>query len=228
MKTVGFLLIFAGFVLATSTVRVRAFRSSAREGIFTFVIPLYCWWYGFAKLRWTKLMSAVLACYLLGGVLFLAGGVSTAARKAKSAEASLMVNKMWKSAVEGWENPIMDWTGMVFPRAFPRPSGPPITDDGGGKVWVITSHSKGVPQGKKEIPDVKWTDQGMRGLWNDWLDPTYFRYTYRTGGEGQGAWFEVIAEGDLNGDGKASKYVRRGEVRGGYVEGGPLRVTSEP
>lgn len=58
-------------------------------------------------------------------------------------------------------------------------------------------------------------------------DPQYYMYTYDSDGNGNnGAWFNAIANGDLNGDGTLSTFIMAGKVQSGTSGG--LEVTVAP
>lgn len=214
MTWIGFILFFAGFVIFTATIRVQAFKSSIREGIFTFVIPFYGWWYGFIKLRKLPIMFIVLACYLIGFPLFSVGYLKNVIRKAKVQEAYATLDIMRKECANffGMERVARGMDPISLPYAFPGVDFESPDAKSKDKVWEYTTHSSGVPKGERVMPDADWDEAVWREMRFSIEDPCYYRYTYRTGGVDKDAWFEIVAEGDLDGDGKTSSISRKCEI----------------
>ena len=73
----------------------------------------------------------------------------------------------------------------------------------------VTTHSTGVPKGEQVPPDADFSQQVWNDLSYSHAGPMYYRITYTMGGEGTDSWCEIVAEGDLDGDGETSKYTRR-------------------
>lgn len=102
--------------------------------------------------------------------------------------------------------------------------------------------SKTVPDGAGKIKGQKYQSSpeewakdaatqhtGFACLKFTMTDPQYYMYTYDSDGLGTaGAYFNAIANGDLNGDGSLSTFILGGEVKTAGVGKGGLEVVVAP
>jgi hypothetical protein len=90
------------------------------------------------------------------------------------------------------------------------------------------------------VSGLKYQPSERDWMGNDYADPTawskihfiitqpiQFQYCYAARGEGENAEFEVVAFGDVDGDGVFSEYRRMGRIIGGQVVIGPIAVVNE-
>ena len=142
--------------------------------------------------------------YWLIGVAIVLGGVGVSAwrfsayiERAKTLQARVHLAELGERASQAYA-----WNGQLCPsatRAVP------------GTLAEV--------KGKSYFPradDFAEAGFGCLGIVRDtdnWVEPTYFQYDYRA----DATSFEVIAHGDLNGDGKPSTLILRGKVENGRV-----------
>jgi len=145
------------------------------------------------------------------GVVVVLGLLSTLAirgmRKyiaaAKTAEATNTVQAIGRGAAAAYER-----DGKLCPTvAHPIPSSPESI------------------RGRKYMAGpTEWRDAGFDCLRFEMSLPQYYTYEYRSRGD----TFEVIARGDLNGDGVLSTHVLRGRVENGAVVMAPSIEVTDP
>jgi prepilin-type N-terminal cleavage/methylation domain-containing protein len=136
-------------------------------------------------------------------------------RRAQTTEAMMNIRKMYDGAVAYFVADHPDAAGVNQPHTFPPNDGPtPSTIPHGTKVLV---------------PAVAWDTPGWAAL--GFYIRDYQRYSYSFVAQGQegGATASLIAQGDLNGNGIPSTYLRSAAgVQGGGVTGGSgLYVVSD-
>ena len=78
-------------------------------------------------------------------------------------------------------------------KTFPRTDEPAVT------------HTE-IPEGAAVKPDADFSEDVWQNLSFAQSDPSRYRVTYSMGGVGKSAWCEVLAEGDLDGDGETSAF----------------------
>ena len=122
---------------------------------------------------------------------------------AKTAEATNTVQAIGRGAVAAYER-----DGKLCPTvAHPIPSSPESI------------------RGRKYMAGpTEWRDAGFDCLRFEMSLPQYYTYEYRSRGD----TFEVIARGDLNGDGVLSTHVLRGRVENGAVVMAPSIEVTDP
>lgn len=69
-----------------------------------------------------------------------------------------------------------------------------------------------VPRGFRSFPDIDLPTPLWSNLSLSHIGRTHYKLTYLSGGEGLTAWFKIIAQGDLDGDGVHSNFEFHGTV----------------
>jgi len=107
---------------------------------------------------------------------------------------------------------------------------------------LCASATKTIPDNKAKIKGQKYQSSpedwaldagtqhtGFACLKFTMTDPQYYMYTYASSGTGvAGAWFNAIANGDLNGDDTLSSFTLGGEVKTAGAGKGGLEVVVAP
>ncbi len=116
-------------------------------------------------------------------------------RRARAAEAPLAIRKMYDGAVSYFVADRADSSGKLMPRRFPGSAGPtPSSPPMGNKIAV--------PAGDWKTPQWSALDFTLS-------EPTRFSFRFDDNGQpGAAAFAQVIAQGDLDGDGVYSLYAR--------------------
>ena len=199
----GALIIFAGFVLFTATVRVQAFRQSTKTGLFTFVIPLYGWWYGFTRYRSKlrlPLMFTVLACYLVGGIV----DATTFYKSMKGGLTLAVATEHVHHIIQGARSYVENMSYEPNRCALPPSTGPaPRQNTCCGGLGGPDADS----DGRCDVSPERW-----RGAWANLrfeiVEPTPCVYELTSYREGEGGSVIVEARCDLDCDGQVAT-VRR-------------------
>lgn len=115
-------------------------------------------------------------------------------RRAKSSEALMNIRRMYDGAVAYYVGERADSTGTALAQQFPESVGPtPAT----------------IPSGVAYRPAPgEWDFAGWRALDFIVMDPIRYSYTFTSSGTGATAFGQMIAQGDLDGDGVPSFYRR--------------------
>lgn len=124
-------------------------------------------------------------------------------KERRSAEASENVRELCKLAGTYYEAQVAEANGDTMDAHFP-----PSTDGAHPKVI-----------GKKPVTTSDWhMVPAFKELGFEVTEPHFYQYAFESDGVGDNAHFTASAFGDLNGDGKKSRF----EVEG-YVENGEVR-----
>ena len=196
---------FIGFLLFSVTIRFEAFKSSTEEGIRTF-IPVYGWYFGLSNFehKLKKTVIITLAVTYLFGVMGLVFDVFLPSmKKSKTKPALANIQMICNGAQNYFYGEQYDEHNNQIP--FEEKKFPETPEDG------ISTHYR-IPEGDPHSPDCDFENQPWASLGFELNQESYFRYTYRSGGVGQNAWFEVVVEGDLDGDGKTSTFYQEGTI----------------
>lgn len=128
-------------------------------------------------------------------------------RRAMTAEAGMNIRRMYDGAVTYYLAEHADANGVAQDRKFPADAGPtPATVPAATKVLV---------------PQVQWSSQEWQQLDFMLADPIRYSYSFDSNGlTGDQAFAQMIAQGDLDGDGVTSLFQRsctgvKEGVRGG-------------
>jgi hypothetical protein len=135
----------------------------------------------------------------LGGAAALAiQAVRRYLAQVKQAEAKNALGHLGRSVVMWWEREDVDKNGKLVPLRTK-------------KLFSVAPTPKAIPKGTKY--------QSSPDDWKPWnelrfemVSPQYYQYEIRAAKDGQSA--DIIARGDLNGDGKPSVFVLHLEVKG--------------
>ncbi len=128
-------------------------------------------------------------------------------RRAKTAEATMNLRKMFDGAVVFYESERVDKNGNILPRRFPQSS--PLSPK------LSKCKEKAVL-----APPETWAAQGWRELEFAIHGPQHYQYEFVSEGHGEEARFTARAIGDLDCDGVFSTFERIGEIRAGSINGG--------
>ena len=111
----------------------------------------------------------------------------------------MLVQTMAFGAAFYYQMDHFDDTGTPVPsdqKTYPKTSEPAMTH-------------KEIPKGGAMLPDADPNEQVWQDLSHSLDEPINFRLTYTSGGMGKDAWCEVLAEGDIDGDGVTSSFKQR-------------------
>src|SRR5699024_8075648 len=79
--------------------------------------------------------------------------------------------------------------------------------------------------GKKPVTTADWhMIPAFKALEFEILEPHFYQYAFESEGEGDNAQFKISAYGDLDGDGKKSRYQIEGYIENGEVRGRTIIV----
>jgi prepilin-type N-terminal cleavage/methylation domain-containing protein len=127
-------------------------------------------------------------------------------RRAKSSEALMNIRRMYDGAVAYYVGERADSNGTALAQQFPETVGPTPAAIPAGVAY-------------RPVPG-EWDFPGWRALDFIVMDPIRYSYSFISSGTAGSAVGQMIAQGDLDGDGVSSFYRRvcNGRVHG--VEGG--------
>ncbi|MCC6523938.1 MAG: hypothetical protein IT373_14865 [Polyangiaceae bacterium] len=161
-------------------------------------------------------------------------GVSRQVASSRTAESKDKIRLICEAAVKTYVQDRTRDVNVLLPGAFSQMKNRVLC---GSSSWVPDDLTK-VKSCKKYQPNSAEGQDFNTGDWlNGWRclhfdisDPIHYRYNYSLNdgdwsgtisGAGAPAWFVARAEGDLNGNGVPSRF-----LRGGVVENDEVRVTS--
>ena len=146
-----------------------------------------------SRMQWAVISAVV----LLGIAVALVWGLSSRPKNGKSGEARAYLAILGKGAAEAYAR-----NGQLCPSTS-RPV-PASLSDVKGKFYTPTVN---------ELAEVGFGCLGTTRDSEVAMFPHYYQYNYRA----NAASFDVIAHGDLDGDGKMSTFILRGKVENGRV-----------
>lgn len=130
-------------------------------------------------------------------------------KERRAAEASENVRTLFQDASDYYTAQVEEASGDNREVTFP------VSTDG--------PHPKEI--GKKPVTTADWhMVPAFKALDFEIAGPHYYQYEFESGGEGDNAHFTVSAYGDLNGDGKKSRYQIEGYIENGEVRGRTIVV----
>lgn len=130
-------------------------------------------------------------------------------KERRAAEASENIRVLLQAATDYYTAQVEEASGDNSEVTFP-----PSTDG---------PHPKEI--GRKPVTTSDWhMVPAFRELDFEISGPHFYQYEFESGGEGDNAHFTISAYGDLNGDGKKSRYQIEGYIENGEVRGQTIIV----
>lgn len=163
-----------------------------------------------SRKRLLSLIEFGIVALVLGGLAALViPSLMRTIKERRSAEATENLRVLFNAASEYYAAQITDASGDNSEASFPDSTEGAHPEDIGKKP-VVTSNWHMVP--------------AFRELGFEILEPHFYQYSFESEGEGDNARFIVSAFGDLNGDGRKSRFQMEGFIENGEVRGRTIIV----
>lgn len=160
--------------------------------------------------RLLSLIEFGIVVLVLGGLAALViPSLMRTIKERRSAEATENLRVIFNAASEYYASQVADANGENEGATFP-PS---------------TEHPHPREIGKKSIHTSDWhMVPAFRELGFEVTEPHFYQYAFESDGEGDNARFTASAFGDLNGDGRKSRFQMEGYIENGEVRGRTIIV----
>lgn len=130
-------------------------------------------------------------------------------KERRAAEASENVRLLFQKATDYYTAQVDEAGGDNSEATFPESTDGPHPND----------------IGKKPVTTADWhMIPAFKALEFEILEPHFYQYAFESEGEGDNAQFKISAYGDLDGDGKKSRYQIEGYIENGEVRGRTIIV----
>lgn len=160
--------------------------------------------------RLLSLIEFGIVVLVLGGLAALViPSLMRTIKERRSAEATESLREIFNAASEYYAAQVSEANGDNDGAVFPPSTGQPHPAEIGKKP-IYTSDWHMVP--------------AFRELGFEVTEPHFYQYSFESDGEGDNARFTASAFGDLNGDGRKSRFQMEGYIENGEVRGRTIIV----
>lgn len=128
-------------------------------------------------------------------------------RRAKSSEASEVMDKIYRGAVDYYSAPRVDSNANLLPCQFPPSTGPTPS---AGTCCADLGGPDSDGDDRCDADGEWWQSEAWKGHFYENTMAHYYVYEFKSQGTGNGAEFTITAHGDLDCDGVKSTFERRG------------------